>query len=518
MPILDIQHRFRELGRIRTGFKEDTGRVSKKTGKPIMRPVKLPRFRLTSVWQHLIEQAADEWGGEPRPWVNEGSREWEVYIEADVIEVLVPPGTEVLAQWYELWEGGGLIKRCDGYRQTLVDRPCSCPADPIARQEAAAKGQACKATTRLRVMLPALADVGTWRLESHGYHAATELASSAEIVEWATRQGVIVPADLSLVHREGSRRPGQPRHTFYVPALGLRGRLGAVLEALGAPVTDTPVRLAGVEARPALTAGGPTTLPGPGENRLDPLEAVEGASLPGPIPAPPAQGPPPDPSAGGEAPPPGPAPEAALDVPDEVDTPTPEPFDPPAAPAGGDDEEGRGGARLTGPQIVALAFQNRGIGDRDQRLAVLSAMVGRPVDTGKDLRPSEIRAVLADLGDPGYVLPAVAGVVDALPALAPSRTPGHRTTPPPPAAPDPPPAGDLDVTRAGEWTPGEWRTYLAAAGVKVLEFFAEVRRLAAELDEAAPNRLEDLADASASLVGLACSWVEDRAATRRTTP
>jgi hypothetical protein len=507
VPILDIQHRFRELGRIRTGFKEDTGRVSKKTGKAIMRPVKLPRFRLTSVWQHLIEQAAEEWGGEPRPWVNEGSREWEVYIEADVIEVLVPPGTEVLSQWYELWEGGGLVKRCDGYRQTLVDRPCSCPPDPIVRQDAAAKGQACKATTRLRVMLPALADVGTWRLETHGYHAATELASSAEIVEWATRQGVIVPADLSLVHREGSRRPGQPRHTFYVPALGLRGRLGAVLEALGAPVTDTPVRLAGVEARPALTAGGPTELPPATTNRLDPLEAVEDASLPGPPPAPPPEPPPIDPPAP-EGPPPGPPPDAALDVPDVVDTPTPDAFDPPPAPVDEHD-----GARLTGPQIVAMAFQNRGITDRAHRLAIVSAMIGRPIDSGNELRPSEIRAVLADLGDESYVLPAVAEVVEALPAPAPSRTLGHRTPPPP--APDPAPAGDLDVTRAGSWAPEHWRAYLAGAGVKVLEFFAEVRRLAAELDEAAPNRLEDLTEVSPSLVGLACSWVEDRAAARR---
>ena len=148
MPILDIQTRFRELGRIRLGTKET---FRKKNGQTGERPVKLARPRLTSKWEHLIRQATDVFGGEAAPWDNDGSEEWEVIVDARSIPVVIPPGSP-WEQWYELWKGGGLERRCDGQRMTLVDAACRCPSDPIERSELASKGQACKPTTRVRLV------------------------------------------------------------------------------------------------------------------------------------------------------------------------------------------------------------------------------------------------------------------------------------------------------------------------------------------------------------------------------
>lgn len=306
MPLVDIQTRFRELGRIRTGVKVATDKVYKSgpnKGKPIERPVKLPRFRLTSPWQHLIEQAAEHFGGEVKPWENDGAQEFEVIVEVDALDVVIPPG-EVLSQWYEQWTGGGCVKRCDGRRQVLVDKACSCPEDPQERAVEAAKNPpaACKPTSRLNVMIPAIADLGVWRLESHGYYAATELGHAAALCEVATRRGALIPADLRLVEREGARRPGVVRKKFYVPAISFRGALGPTLEALGVLDGGGMPTLLGVEPRPALDTGGRPELPA-APKAFGHAPEVEEASTP---PAsPPLPGKPFEPPLGGDSEPPG---------------------------------------------------------------------------------------------------------------------------------------------------------------------------------------------------------------------
>ncbi|MFD6620048.1 hypothetical protein ACFWFB_32925, partial [Streptomyces albidoflavus] len=68
MPILDLQMRMRQLGEIRIGRVVDTGRVSKKTGKPILRPEKLDKFRFTSPSREILASVAELYGGEVKPW------------------------------------------------------------------------------------------------------------------------------------------------------------------------------------------------------------------------------------------------------------------------------------------------------------------------------------------------------------------------------------------------------------------------------------------------------------------
>lgn len=213
MPLIDLQRRMRELGRIRTG------QTVSSNGRK--RPTRLETFRLTSPSRPLIEAAAESYGGKPKAW----NGEWELVTETDTLDVVIPPGQSI-SQWYELWSGGGCQRRCDGRTNVLTDTPCACPADPGERRELAKDGQACKPTTRLNVMLPAIPDLGVWRLESHGYYAATELAGTVDVIEAAGR---MLPARLRLEQRE-VKRPGKPTNQFAVPVLELPAvRIGDIV-------------------------------------------------------------------------------------------------------------------------------------------------------------------------------------------------------------------------------------------------------------------------------------------------
>lgn len=239
MPILELQQRLRELGRIRIGAK-----VATKNGK--QRPSKLEAFRFTSPSLDLVTAVADLYGGAPQPWSGGEGEQFEVFSEATAIDIALAP-MQVLDQWNELWSGGGCQRRCDGRTEILKMQPCRCPADPVERQELAANGEACKPTTRLWVILPQVPGIGVWRLETHGYYAATELSGVAHLLAAATARGQALPATLRLEQRQ-RKVPGKPIRKFGVPAIDVAAPIGQVLESIGA------VALPGVDA-PALEPG-----------------------------------------------------------------------------------------------------------------------------------------------------------------------------------------------------------------------------------------------------------------------
>jgi hypothetical protein len=243
MPILTLQRRSRELGRIRIGQQVATGTEGK------MRPAKLEQFRLTSASRPLLEKAAALYGGEVVEWNNNGSAQFEVFTTSTRLPVLVPP--QPVSQFFELWSGGGCQRRCDGERELLTDQACLCSPDPEDRQ--------CKPTTRLNVVLRDVEGVGVWRLESHGYYAATELPSTAEFL---AQQAGYIAGWLSLEARTVLRNGKTKRFAVPIievdvtPAAIMAGGAGpaalAAAPATPAPSVAQPVTLAEVQAAASL--------------------------------------------------------------------------------------------------------------------------------------------------------------------------------------------------------------------------------------------------------------------------
>lgn len=171
-PILDLQKRARELGRIRLGHVKQ---FTRKDGSSGTMPAKLDRFRLTSASRPLLEKVAELYGGEVAEWQPQGggTTAWEVVTTSTRLPIMVPP--QPVSQWYEYWTGGGIKHRCDGRTNVLTDELCD-PED-YAHTEALRRP-----TTRLNVVLRDVEGIGVWRLETHGWNAAMELPDAAEFL------------------------------------------------------------------------------------------------------------------------------------------------------------------------------------------------------------------------------------------------------------------------------------------------------------------------------------------------
>jgi len=232
--LISLQKSFRQLGEIRMGDKGAKGQ-----------PQRLTAFRLTSPDRSIMEAAAQLYGGEVQPWKSPTGDEWQVYTQAKEIPVIIAP--RELLQAYEEFSAGGLQKRCDGTtcsqadgKGGMMDVPCSC--DPEKRT--------CKLTTRFSVFLPDLPAIGIWKVESHGYYAATELPDMVETLIRAWESGQKIKVILGMEERE-VRRPNVPTKRFIVPYLNpLTGqRFGSL------------IGLPGYEAQPALEAPSAPALP-----------------------------------------------------------------------------------------------------------------------------------------------------------------------------------------------------------------------------------------------------------------
>lgn len=209
MGIITRQRRLTRVGKIRLGIKVPTRNGG-------TRPERLKTFRFTGS-QHAIEAVAAQYGGTARPW--EGSRgEWEVITDATRIQVTIPPGDQVVSQWFELWTKAGCSRRCDGVTEQISQGPCPCPPDGPERAQAAADGKACKPMTRLSVILPDIPGLGVWMLSSTGWNAANDLGNIAEFLAAVRdRAGVYIPAYLRLDEREA--RVDGKTSVFAVPVL-----------------------------------------------------------------------------------------------------------------------------------------------------------------------------------------------------------------------------------------------------------------------------------------------------------
>jgi hypothetical protein len=207
-PVL-LQRRLAEVGRIRIGQRVPTGKGG-------TRPSKLSTLRFTSASRPLVEKVAAAYGGDVAEWSpSKGApAQWEVITEAARVPVIVPPSP--YTQWMELWSGGGCARRCDG--ETMADgQPCACSADDDLK---------CKPTTRISVMLRDIEGLGCWRLESHGWNAASDLPNLLEFLE---RAGSYVEAFLYLKPVR-QIKDGQTKD-FMVPGLDVVGLTPGELRA-----------------------------------------------------------------------------------------------------------------------------------------------------------------------------------------------------------------------------------------------------------------------------------------------
>lgn len=236
VPLIDLQRRLAEAGRIRLG--EKTAKAMKY----------LDTWRLTSPTKELIEQAAGLYGGTVKPWTAPTGQQWEVVTTSAELPVLVMPAYSLNRQ-YEQWEGPSKCsRRCDGVTEWKSEQPCLCNAQG---------NDVCDLHTRLTVVLPELSTMLGWRLESKGVNAASELDTSLELIRGISRGAPFVPARLRIVERKGQKNGKATRYVVPVidPAISFAEL--AADSALALPAYTPAIQRPGLGVGAALdvTAG-----------------------------------------------------------------------------------------------------------------------------------------------------------------------------------------------------------------------------------------------------------------------
>lgn len=226
-PLINLQRRLTEAGRIRAGEKTDKGA-----------PKRLSTWRITSPHRHLIDEAAERYGGTVKSWRSPVGDEWEVVTAANTLNVLLMPNYS-LSHSYEHWAGPSKCeRRCDGLIESISGQPCLCNLADFT-------GEECDLHTRLTVALPELTTMHGWRLESKGQNAARELAGGMELAEALAIGRAFIPAKLILTEKRGQKDGHATRWVQPVIDLGIGYNQVAQLEPGHTPV---PAR-----EQPALT-------------------------------------------------------------------------------------------------------------------------------------------------------------------------------------------------------------------------------------------------------------------------
>ena len=199
-PMLDIQRRHASVFRIRLG---DQGVTD--SGKSF--PRKLTNaIRVTAANERVCQAFVDVYGGEVQPWKAEGRNEFEAYLPTTSLAILVLPG-QSLQQWWESYKKSVCVTRCDGERDTKTKKPCHCPADIEQRMtEKSPDGKRrlwCAPMTRVDVLCPDVAVIGSGALVTHSLIAAETLPQSIAVAEAALSRGLMVPARLRVTEHKG---------------------------------------------------------------------------------------------------------------------------------------------------------------------------------------------------------------------------------------------------------------------------------------------------------------------------
>ena len=241
-PMLDVQRRHRVLWRLRCGDKGPKGQPRRLDGQ----------VRVTSETPEIVDTFTDVYGGERIPW--DGA--WQAYLPVVALPVVILPG-QALSQWWETYDSGGCLRRCDGVTESLSGDPCSCPSSVAVRM---GTPNACRPTTRLSVVCPDVAVLGAGMLVSHGLIAAETLPQAVGIAEQMLSRGQHVPATLRMVTHRG-------RRTYVVPQLEIVGvslaSLGAAEAPQGLPAPNRPQIAPAAAPEPLSALSAPVEPPDP---------------------------------------------------------------------------------------------------------------------------------------------------------------------------------------------------------------------------------------------------------------
>ena len=213
--ILNRQRQLAEQGRLRLGYTTPTN-----SGKT--RPKASHTWIVTSHSREHVEKAAELWGGQVEEWqpMGNGTKQWRVITQANTIEAILPPG-DPLSQAYEMWNRGGCVRRCDGVTEQLTGSPCPCFAQYGDDWYEKPTGTVCDSKSRLKVLLPDMPGLGSWRVETGSYYATDEMAGMVDTIRGAVGDSVLVPVQLRIEPR--TRVAGGQTKQFVVPVLELRG-------------------------------------------------------------------------------------------------------------------------------------------------------------------------------------------------------------------------------------------------------------------------------------------------------
>jgi Recombination directionality factor-like len=255
-PLIELQRRLSEAGRIRMGEKGPKGE-----------PRRLTTWRLTSPDENLIQQAADLYGGSLEPWESPTGPQYQLTTTSAELPVLVLVNYS-LRQQYEYRTSPTLVeRRCDGIEME-DGQPCLCATED--------GDDKCDLVTRLTVALPELTTLLGWRLESKGENAARELLGSLELIQNISAGRPLIPAKLRIVERRGNVNGQAVRYVVPVldASVSYLDLAGGGRKALEAPQGHIPaVRPGnGVALAEALEA---TEHPQPRSTRTAPIPASD---------------------------------------------------------------------------------------------------------------------------------------------------------------------------------------------------------------------------------------------------
>ncbi len=218
MPLDDLEPRLPTVYRLRLGQK-DHGRPKHLDGQ----------IRATSAVPEVVAQIAECYNGsEPTRWESPDGPQSQTILPALPIKVVILPG-QALSQWWEKWNAGGCVKRCNGVANIVDGLPCSCPE---VEERLRDRTRWCQPTTRLSVLLPKLKLLYAGRLDSTGEIAARGIGATIELAQAALDQGVMVGATLTVRQRgTGAKQYVWPELTLHgeVPAGVLMGRRPEVI-------------------------------------------------------------------------------------------------------------------------------------------------------------------------------------------------------------------------------------------------------------------------------------------------